>query len=338
MIKSSLRVRRSRAWQSRRIPALIFALFFGFCGNLAAENPSDSLDSAKIVESDSTKSADSTALLNTATIADSSDSAESIEIADSASPQNAEIPDPEFPDYDDSNFLQSLVDRFSLHHENYFLPIYYQTKMPTSPHEKPFKKYEVKLQISAKASIFKDLFWGVGAYFAYTQKSFFQIYSFDISSPFRSNDYNPEIILYKAFPLGFNVRLGYRHLSNGETGELSRGVDLVAFDVAYNYEDFRATLKLWAYLRGDPRDLKQYLGYGDLVLEYRFLERNHLRLTLANVFHNYAKYKGSVKLEYRFDIRHFGIFVQYFYGYGDNLIEYKLKKHALGVGFAIARF
>lgn len=323
----------------------VFVLFGAVCaGFLNAENLENNLgDSPKkgelSVESsvDLGKSSES----NAESTADSSESsgdsnAESTtDLLQSDSLTNAY--DPEFPDYDDdSDLLKSLIERFSMHNENYFLPLYYQTKMFNSPYDKPYKKFEVKLQISAKASIVKDLFWGVGAYFAYTQKSFFQMYSKSISSPFRSTDYNPELIIYKPFDFGLLVRFGYRHLSNGDAGEKSRSMNLVAFDLVYRISDFRATLKAWAYIDKDPPNIHKYIGYSDLILEYSFLRRNHLRLTIGNLIHNYKSYKGNVKLEYRFDIRHFGIFVQYFYGYGDNLHEYDMKKHAIGVGFAIA--
>lgn len=243
--------------------------------------------------------------------------------------------DPEFPDYDDVDLLKSFLSRFSMHNENYFLPLYYSSKMFRSRFDKPYKKFEVKLQMSVKINIFKD-FFGIGAYFGYTQKSFFQMYSWDISAPFRSTDYNPEFIIYRPFDFGLLVRFGYRHLSNGDAGEYSRGMDMLALDVAYSISDFRATLKSWLYMRWDPSNIRQYLGYSDLILDYHFLERNHLRLTIGNLIHNYKHYKGNVRLEYRYDIRHIGIFVQYFYGYGDNLHEYNMKKHAVGLGFAVA--
>ncbi len=321
----------------------IFALSLGLCaGLLNAENLENNVgDSSNVSESANESNAESLE-----SSADSNDSNESVESnADSAESTTALLEsseltntkDPEFPDYDDDvDLLKSLIERFSMHNENYFLPLYYQTKMFKSPYDKPYKKFEVKLQISAKASIVKDLFWGVGAYFAYTQKSFFQMYSRNISSPFRSTDYNPELIIYKPFDFGLLVRLGYRHLSNGDTGDMSRSMDFAVLDLVYRISDFRATLKMWAYIDKDPPDIYKYIGYSDLILEYSFLRRNHLRLTVGNLVHNYKKYKGNVKLEYRFDIRHFGIFVQYFYGYGDNLNEYKMKKHAIGLGFAVA--
>lgn len=329
----------------------VFALFGAICaGLLNAENlennvgdspkNSESVSESSVDSSDSPESNADSAIDSAESIADSSESsAESTEsttdLLESSELTNTK--DPEFPDYDDDiDLLKSLIERFSMHNKNYFLPLYYQTKMFKSPYDKPYKKFEVKLQISAKASIVKDLFWGIGAYFAYTQKSFFQMYSKSISNPFRSTDYNPELIIYKPFDFGLLVRFGYRHLSNGDAGEKSRSINLVALDLVYRISDFRATLKSWVYIDKDPPNIHKYIGYSDLILEYSFLQRNHLRLTVGNLIHNYKKYKGNVKLEYRFDIRHFGIFVQYFYGYGDNLHEYDMKKHAVGVGFAVA--
>ena len=327
----------------------IFALCVGVCVGLA--NAEDLGESNEIQSIDSFES-------TTDSLESNVDSPESIAESMQDSPESTAestidsvestaqkaFYDPEFPDYDDDvEFLQSLIERFSMHNENYFLPLYYNTNIFQShdvkPYTKPYNKFEVKLQISAKASIFKDLFGsGIGSYFAYTQKSFFQLYSVEISSPFRSNDYNPEFMIYRPFDFGLNVRFGYRHLSNGDAGNDSRSINIMALDLVYKISDFRATLKSWVYLTHDPRDIRQYLGYSDLILEYDFLERNHLSLTIGNLVHNYKHYKGNVKLEYRVDMRHFGIFVQYFYGYADSLHEYNLKKHAIGVGFALARF
>ena len=342
-----------------------FALCVGICVGLAnAENlgesmqnsPKSALDSHEsIVESTPESNIDchdSTQCVESRND-DSNDSPESAESLLDSHKSIADLPkstaqktfkDPEFPDYDDDvEFLQSLIERFSMHNENYFLPLYYNTNIFQSrdvkPYIKPYNKFEVKLQISAKASIFKNLFGtGLGSYFAYTQKSFFQLYSRDISSPFRSTDYNPEFMIYRPFDFGLNVRFGYRHLSNGDAGLDSRSINIMALDLVYKISDFRATLKSWVYLTHDPSDIRKYLGYSDLILEYDFLERNHLSLTIGNLVHNYKHYKGNVKLEYRVDLRHFGIFVQYFYGYGDSLHEYNLKKHAVGVGLALARF
>ena len=207
----------------------IFALCVGVCvGFVNAENLGES----------SGESQD----LRESIVESTQDSPESIAESMQDSPEsNAESTaqkafyDPEFPDYDDDvEFLQSLIERFSMHNENYFLPLYYNTNIFQShdvkPYTKPYNKFEVKLQISAKASVFKDLFGsGIGSYFAYTQKSSFQLYSVDISSPFRSTDYNPEFMIYRPFDFGLNVRFGYRHLSNGDAGNDSRSINIMAF-------------------------------------------------------------------------------------------------------------
>ncbi|RDU62253.1 phospholipase A [Helicobacter sp. MIT 14-3879] len=251
-----------------------------------------------------------------------------------------EIKDYEFPYYHNLDTANSFIKRFSLHNENYFLPIYYQSTAPS-----PYKKYEIKLQFSAKANIFQNISWGLGAFFAYTQKSFFQIYSPKLSSPFRNNDYIPELIIYKTLDTPFlggklyNIRFGFKHISNGEENvTISRGVDLILAEIMYKIENFRLKLKAWAYIRKDPKNIDKYLGYSDLILEYDFLSRNNLKLTISNLFHNYAKYKGNVLLEYKFNLENFAIYAQYFYGYGDNIFEYNFKKNGIGIGIAIATF
>lgn len=259
---------------------------------------------------------------------------------DSTKTEQDKVIDYEFPEYKDIDLANSLISRFSLHNENYFLPIYYQSNIL-----KPYKKYEVKFQFSVKMNIFRDLFYGVGAYFGYTQKSFFQMYSPKISSPFRDSDYMPEIMLYKPLNIPlfggeiYNVRFGFKHNSNGEmSDERSRGVDMIMAEMMYKINDFKLTLEAWAYIRKDPPDIDKYLGYSNLILEYDFLTHNNIRLTISNLVQNYAKYKGNVLLEYKYNFSRFAIYVQYFYGYADNDLEYNIKKHGIGVGVAVAKF
>ncbi|RAX55281.1 hypothetical protein CCY99_00855 [Helicobacter sp. 16-1353] len=250
-----------------------------------------------------------------------------------------QMPNYEFPKYTDLSFANSMIERFSLYNENYFIPLYYSINGIRAP----YKPFEVKLQISAKINLASDLFYGIGLFFGYTQASFFQMYSRDISSPFRDNDYMPEIMFYRALNWKlfggefYNIRFGYRHLSNGETKERSRGTDRIVAEIMYRYSDFTAHLKAWGYIRRSPSNINKYMGYSDLILSYKFLNRNHLNLTISNLFHNYTNYKGSVLLEYKFDLEILSVYVQYFYGYGDNIYQYNIKTHNIGIGFSIAK-
>ena len=84
--------------------------------------------------------------------------------------------------------------RFAIlpHKPNYILPLTYNSRPNQEPWkgfgagETPIKKVEIKFQISIKIPLADDLFMeGDGLYAGYTQKSFWQAYSKEISSPFR---------------------------------------------------------------------------------------------------------------------------------------------------------
>ncbi len=256
-----------------------------------------------------------------------------------------DILDYEFPTYEDISLLQDMLNRFSLHKENYILPVYYAM----NGIEKPFKPLEIKFQISIKFLIARDLFAGIGLYAAYTQKSFFQAYSIDLSCPFRLMDHMPEVIFYKPIDWKFaggefyNIRLGYRHLSNGEgkvkgsDGHYSQSTNMILAELMYKNGNFDATLSAYAPFSTKNNQLYKYLGYSDLQLGYTVAKKHHFKATFTNLVHNYLHYKGSVQLEYKFDLQYFSIYAQYFYGYGDNIYQYNHKSNNIGIGIAIAK-
>lgn len=242
----------------------------------------------------------------------------------------------EFPKYTEDS-ANSLLDRFSLHDENYFLPAYYTI----SGLRTPYRPIEAKFQFSAKINIAEDLFYGVGFLFAYTQQSFLQLYSPRISSPLRDSDYMPELLLYRALDWElfggrfYNLRMGYKHHSNGEDGRRSTGVDMLIAEIMYKNSDLSATFKTRVFLGKEPLEIDKYYGYSDLVLKYDFLPKNHLTLNILNAFHNYKNYKGGILLEYKFDMTKASIYFQYFYGYKDALLQYRHKTQSVGIGLSI---
>lgn len=282
--------------------------------------------------------------LETSTNTKSSDDNKTIE-------SNKDIVDYEFIEYKDMNLLQSLIERFSIHDETYLLPVYYAIeplpKPISSRNNIAYNRLESKFQVSFKLLVSRDLFYGIGFYFAYTQNVFFQIYSPKLSSPFRDSDFTPELVLYKPLNISFlagelyNIRFGYSHTSNGEgldsVGFIkSRGMDRVFSEFMYKIDDFKLALKLWVFTRREPRNIIKYMGFSSLKLSYD-LYNHHFILNVSNLIHNYLKYKGNVRLEYRYDIfDKVGLYAQYFYGYGDNLYQYNIKSHHIGLGIAIA--
>ena len=264
--------------------------------------------------------------------------------------QNNKNGDYEFPIYEDRDLLNSLIERFSIYDETYLLPMYYSINELSPPlgTTSKYSRFEAKLQVSFKTLVTRDMFAGIGFYFAYTQTTFFQVYSPQLSSPFRDNDFTPELILYRTFyvdspiPSVYNLRLGYSHTSNGEGIDefglnKSRGIDKVFLELVYNIENFTAALRTWIFARFDPIDIRDYIGYSSLKLKYDLFNTHHFILSIGNLFHDYSKYKGNVRFEYRYDLfDKIGIYAQYFYGYNDNIYEYNIKSQHIGIGIAIA--
>uniref|UniRef100_UPI00036C16F2 phospholipase A n=1 Tax=Modicisalibacter luteus TaxID=453962 RepID=UPI00036C16F2 len=89
----------------------------------------------------------------------------------------------------------------TVYRRNYLLPWSYNT----NPNQADFDgisddsdadKAELKFQISLKVKVFDDLVGNNGdLYFAYTQRSWWQAYNSEASSPFRETNYEPEAFL-----------------------------------------------------------------------------------------------------------------------------------------------
>ena len=95
--------------------------------------------------------------------------------------------------------------------------------------DKTLTKPEVTFQISFKVRLWRDILGkDLNLWFGYTQRSFWQLYNFNDSSPFRETNYEPELLLTLSTRfsiLGLKGRffqLGANHQSNGQSEPLSR--------------------------------------------------------------------------------------------------------------------
>lgn len=269
-----------------------------------------------------------------------------------------ELVDYEFKDFrsEDADITQNIIDRISLHEESYLLPVYYSFRTPPFPRDSvngALNPLEVKLQFSFKTLLWRDIFADIGLFFAYTQTSFFQLYAPRLSSPFRDNDFMPELIAYRPLDVRFgggklsNIRFGYNHISNGEGIDAngmykSRGIDRIFAELNYKFEhqnhNLDIALKAWFFVRKDPKEIDGYLGYSALKISYDLYKKHHFILNIGNLFHNYKKYRGSVRFEYKYDFDRIALYLQYFYGYGDNIFYHNVLSHNLGIGIALVRF
>ncbi|TXS95535.1 phospholipase A [Parahaliea maris] len=234
------------------------------------------------------------------------------------------------------------------HHRNYLLPVTYNARLNEEPWDLQYpgedmQETEAKFQFSVKALVWKDIFGEHGSLWAgYTQQNWWQVYN--ESSPFRETNYQPEAFLTFANDwqvLGFTntvLSLGINHQSNGQGGDLSRSWNRVMAGAVFERERMTLSARAWYRLPekeedDDNPDILDYYGYGDLtgVWKYRqhefsLMVRNNLR----------SDNKGAVEAEWSFPISpRFKGYVQYFYGYGESLIDHDHLTNRIGIGISL---
>lgn len=236
------------------------------------------------------------------------------------------------------------------HKPNYLLPISYTSHVNRAPftfsnESERLRNQEAKFQISFKFPLAYQLFDGrSNLYFAYTNQSYWQVYADDISSPFRETNHEPEFFLTHKVSwevLGWKSTLlaaGYIHQSNGRQDPLSRSWDRLHASAVFERDHWAFGIKPWYIFPTDDDDdnpdIYKYMGYGELRLIYHnnghvvtLMERNNLT----------SDSRGAVGLDYSFPL--YGKlkgYLQYFYGYGDSLIDYDARTQRVGAGVAIS--
>ncbi|HWU68403.1 MAG TPA: phospholipase A [Stenotrophobium sp.] len=206
---------------------------------------------------------------------------------------------------------------------------------------------EVEFQISAKQKLFHTQF-----YFAYTQKSFWQLYDKKESSPFRETDYNPELF-YRWTPAfswinHWGADLGFEHESNGMGLPDSRSWNRIYIAPFQAKGKYMVYLKFWYRLpekaktsptdaEGDDNpDIQRYLGHAEFQVERQFFHDQLAHLTIRD---NPATGKGSVAFNYSIPSNDGSLFycINFFSGYGESLIDYNHAITRVGIGVMMVR-
>jgi phospholipase A1 len=206
---------------------------------------------------------------------------------------------------------------------------------------------EMKFQLSLKAAIMQSVpLLGGNLWFGYTQQSNWQVWNAGISRPFRETDYEPEIMLnYQLdrkltdrWSLG-HLTWAFNHQSNGRGDPLSRSWNRVYAQLEFDRgKDLQVLLRPWWRIpesrsRDDNPDIEHYLGYGDLVVNYKAAAWNASLLLRNNLERSHNR--GAAQLDLAFPCAHLGDFVlklQLFSGYGESLIDYNHRQTTIGVG------
>ncbi|MCK5829925.1 MAG: phospholipase A [Methylococcales bacterium] len=236
------------------------------------------------------------------------------------------------------------------HKPNYFLPFAYnfdrnEESFRSVLGEKKMDSAEMKFQVSLKFPIWRGLYKDYGdVYMAYTNLSFWQAYNSNFSSPFRETNHEPELFIsfknnWKFFGITNNViNIGAVHQSNGQSGALSRSWNRIYANFIFQKDNFTVSLKPWLRIteednNDDNPDIEKYLGHGELRVGYKW--KDH---TFSSMFRNNFRSdnKGAFELGWSFPIgNRIRGYMQYFYGYGESLIDYNVSTNRLSVGLAL---
>ena len=213
----------------------------------------------------------------------------------------------------------------------------------------PFSDTELKFQLSFKSRAVKNLFGdkiGGDLWIAYTQSSRWQLYSADISRPFRETNYEPEFMLVFHTPykvLGFNgviSGIGVNHQSNGRSDPFSRSWNRVILQFGWERPSWSVVLRPWWRLPEDSiednnSDIGDFAGRAELLSTYS-KGRHHMSVITKHSLRGGSKNRGSVRLDYAFRVfDNLQILAQVFHGYGENLIDYNHKQTTAGIGISL---
>lgn len=247
---------------------------------------------------------------------------------------------------------------------NFFLPLHLTSNInrsPSSPNQPArtsnpdYRAVDAKLQISLRAKLVEDLLLpGADLWVAYTQQSLWQLWDSKDSSPFRSTDYQPEVIYvvpvpekFGKLPLGWNLRMlqvGLAHQSNGQSDPLSRSWNRITMGAGFERGDFslrlRGNQRLEVQGKDDNPDLADYIGRGEVNLTW-VPGLSTLGLTWRTSLKSASR--GSWQVDWThpvFSDQPAGLrwYVQLFDGYGETLLDYNHRQTSLGIGLSLFQF
>lgn len=225
-----------------------------------------------------------------------------------------------------------------------------------------FRTTETRIQLSVRTKIAegmltqnqplkRDSLW-----FGYSQQSNWQIFSGDLSRPFRTTDHEPELIYIYPTDLDLpgNWRLRYaglalNHNSNGQPLPLSRSWNRAILMAGLeNGPEFQLLGKLWYRLpeksgSDDNPEISDLVGRSELTGLWNPDLKNTFGLTMRHSLR--SKANGSVKLAWLRKLNStddgggkpggLQLHTQVFSGYGDSLIDYNRRRTVLSVGLSL---
>lgn len=236
------------------------------------------------------------------------------------------------------------------HRTNYLFPVSYNANQNRQnfrniSEDASVDNVELKFQFSAKVNLAEEVFGNYGdLFFGYTQRSWWQAYNTDASSPFRETNYEPE--LFFDFDNAWGAlgwvntrnRVSLNHQSNGRSDPLSRSWNRVYLESTFQRGDWAFTLAPhWRIPESaqddDNPDIERFMGYGDIRLAKRLNNNHEMSGQLRG---NPSAGNLGTQIDYSWPaFNTLRAHVQYYYGYGESLIDYDHRVHRLSLGFSL---
>ncbi|CAH0529791.1 phospholipase A [Vibrio hippocampi] len=259
--------------------------------------------------------------------------------------------------------LSAVEERLQLEHEtqdnpfvltphkmNYILPytktnsINREAYTSNPSWQENFDDQEAKIQLSIKVPLnYGDMFVeGDALYFGFTAQSWWQIYSDDISAPFRETNYQPELFYaaptnWTHFDHKFAWGAGVEHQSNGRSEPLSRSWNRAYLLALWEQDNTAFAIRPWVRISesaedDDNPDIDDYMGNFEATAAYKY---QNIKL-FGLVRNNFSTHKGFVELGVTFPIwKRLRGYIQYTDGYGESLIDYNHSQRRYGIGLAL---
>ena len=225
---------------------------------------------------------------------------------------------------------------FGIFRDNYFV-----TGVPTN---RKIDKHsaDAKFQISIRQRLTKSILpFKTFLYLTYTQKSFWDIYG--ESSPFLDNNFNPGIslskaVIYRNQLVGIAV-LSFEHESNGRDSLASRSWNYISLSGSW-FIDYRFSTQLklwggWVDQEGNP-DLLKYKGYGFVAFNYQSADERLWCSAVINPRRKFINMNTTLEVNFKPSRKaNEYLFLQYYNGYAENLLEYDRYVSMVRIGICI---
>lgn len=223
--------------------------------------------------------------------------------------------------------------------------------------DEAYRTNELRLQLSVRTKIAQGLFIDTpgkrdSLWLAYSQQSYWQLFTPGLSRPFRSTDHEPEVIyiapLQSARPDEWRLRyagLAVNHQSNGQSLPLSRSWNRAILMLGAERGPLQLHARMWRRLPeggdDDNPSIGDYVGRGELSAMWQANPTNLFALTARHSLGREGR--GSVRLEWFRSLadRDTGtpgglqLHTQLFSGYGDSLLDYNRKRVMFSVGISL---